>query len=129
MFAWGFKFEQYLTTNLQYNNCEAFYTVVKSQIGAHTLSSFKYYDRMILLPLNPDGSMGEHYVEFKTISHSSLQKGSFKRVKLLKWWTQSVLAVVPEIVCGLRDDAGTVTKLQTYKTQHLPTMAGLLAHR
>ncbi|WAR20991.1 hypothetical protein MAR_014965 [Mya arenaria] len=43
MFAWGFKFEQYLTTN---------------------------------------GSMGEHYVEFKTISHSSLQKGSFKRSAL-----------------------------------------------
>ncbi|XP_052773428.1 decapping and exoribonuclease protein-like [Mya arenaria] len=130
MCAWGFKFEQYLTASskdsvpnpdLQYNNCEAFYTVVKSQVGAHTLI---YCGEVDAVPVNPDGSMGEHYVEFKTTSHSSLQRGSFKRFKLLKWWTQSVLAGVPEIVCGLRDDAGTVTKLQTYKTQQLPTMAG-----
>ncbi|WAR21026.1 DXO-like protein [Mya arenaria] len=122
MCAWCFKFEQYLTANMQYNNCEAFYTVVKSQVGSHTLV---YCGEVDAVPVNPDGSKGDHYVEFKTTSYSALQRGKFKRFKLLKWWTQSVLAGVPEIVCGIRD-AGIVSKLQTYKTQDIPRIAGLL---
>ncbi|XP_052773258.1 decapping and exoribonuclease protein-like isoform X1 [Mya arenaria] len=127
MCGWGYKFEQYLTASsadsdpspdLQYNNCETFYTVVKATIGSHTLVYSGEVDAV-----STDEPFGEHYVEFKTITHSALQRNSFKRYKLRNWWTQSVLVGVPEIVCGLRDDAGIVTKLQTYTTQDLPTMA------
>ncbi|XP_052773259.1 decapping and exoribonuclease protein-like isoform X2 [Mya arenaria] len=104
--------------DLQYNNCETFYTVVKATIGSHTLVYSGEVDAV-----STDEPFGEHYVEFKTITHSALQRNSFKRYKLRNWWTQSVLVGVPEIVCGLRDDAGIVTKLQTYTTQDLPTMA------
>ncbi|XP_052773195.1 decapping and exoribonuclease protein-like isoform X2 [Mya arenaria] len=106
------------TPDLQYNNCETFYTVVKATIGSHTLVYSGEVDAV-----STDEPFGEHYVEFKTITHSALQRNSFKRYKLRNWWTQSVLVGVPEIVCGLRDDAGIVTKLQTYTTQDLPTMA------
>ncbi|WAR21017.1 DXO-like protein [Mya arenaria] len=108
MCGWGCKFEQYLTANsvptpdMRYNNCETFYTVVKATIGSHTLVYSGEVDAV-----STDEPFGEHYVEYK----------------LRNWWTQSVLVGVPEIVCGLRDDAGIVTKLQTYNTQDLPTMA------
>ncbi|WAR20952.1 DXO-like protein [Mya arenaria] len=108
MCGWGCKFEQYLTANsvptpdMRYNNCETFYTVVKATIGSHTLVYSGEVDAV-----STDEPFGEHYVEYK----------------LRNWWTQSVLVGVPEIVCGLRDDAGIVTKLQTYTTQDLPTMA------
>ncbi|WAR20984.1 DXO-like protein [Mya arenaria] len=39
MCGWGCKFEQYLTANMRYNNCETFYTVVKATIGSHTLGT------------------------------------------------------------------------------------------
>ncbi|WAR20944.1 DXO-like protein [Mya arenaria] len=107
MCGWGCKFEQYLTA------------IVKATIGSHTLVYSGEVDAV-----STDGNFGEHYVEFKTMKHSALQRPGFKRYKLRNWWAQSVLVGVPEIVVGLRDDAGIVTKLQTYKTQDLPMMVG-----
>ncbi|WAR20967.1 DXO-like protein [Mya arenaria] len=132
--AWGHKFEQYLTADskgsvpnpdLPYNINEGFYTVMESKVGAHTLVFSSEVDAVSLEI--PDGTTGpsvEHYVEFKTTTHASLEKVSFKRFKLLNWWSQSVLAGVPEIICGFRDDAGLVRKLETYTTQDIPTIAG-----
>ena len=38
----------------------------------------------------------------------------------MKWWAQSFLLGVPKIVCGFRDDNGTVTKLHTFRTIDIP---------
>ncbi|WAR20955.1 DXO-like protein [Mya arenaria] len=43
--------------------------------------------------------------------------------KLLKWWAQSVLIGVSEIVCGLRDDNGIVSVLRTFPTENIPIIA------
>ncbi|WAR20934.1 DXO-like protein [Mya arenaria] len=92
---WGYKFEQYLTEDMDYNSCEAFYNVMKVQVGSHILVYSCEVDAV-----STDES-GEHSVEFKTIKHSKLDAeriATFKRYKLLKWWSQSVLVQASEVV-------------------------------
>ncbi|XP_052770738.1 decapping and exoribonuclease protein-like [Mya arenaria] len=66
MCAWGFKFKHYLTASstdsipnpdLQYNNCEAFYTVVKVKAGANTIICCGEVDAVAV------NLVEEHYVE------------------------------------------------------------------
>ncbi|XP_052773262.1 decapping and exoribonuclease protein-like [Mya arenaria] len=133
MSAWGSKFAQYLTASsrgsvpnpdLPFNPCEGFYSVTESKVGAYTLVFSSKVDAVS--QESPDGTDGpsvERYVEFKTTTHASLEKRNFKRFKLLKWWAQSVLIGVSEIVCGLRDDNGIVSVLRTFPTENIPIIA------
>ncbi|XP_052771502.1 decapping and exoribonuclease protein-like [Mya arenaria] len=128
---WGYKFEQYLTEestdpllipDMDYNSCEAFYNVMKVQVGSHILVYSCEVDAV-----STDES-GEHSVEFKTIKHSKLDAeriATFKRYNLLTWWIQSFLGGVPKIICGFRDDiekldTGIVIKLKTKQTAKIP---------
>ncbi|XP_060570760.1 decapping and exoribonuclease protein-like [Ruditapes philippinarum] len=82
----GWKFEQYLTadtkdgrpkTDVPYNNCEKFYTVVKTEINMHSLVYSGEIDA-----LNIDDVYGNYYMEFKTtkeIAHDGHIK-TFKRL-------------------------------------------------
>ena len=36
------------------------------------------------------------------------------RFKLIKWWAQSYLVAIPEIVCGFRDNDGVVHRLESF---------------
>lgn len=45
---------------------------------------------------------------------------------MIKWWAQSFLVGIPEIVCGYRDDAGVVHRLESLQTQKLPDIAKVL---
>ncbi|XP_053390820.1 decapping and exoribonuclease protein-like isoform X2 [Mercenaria mercenaria] len=97
MCAWGWKFEQYLTS------------VFFGEVDA----------------LNVDKEKGSYYVEFKTnreITHPGHEK-TFKRLKIKKWWSQSYIMGVQEIVCGFRDENGVVHKLEFYNTNDLPNLA------
>ena len=42
------------------------------------------------------------------------------RFKLIKWWAQSFLIGIPEIVCGFRDDNSIVHRLESFKTLDIP---------
>lgn len=44
------------------------------------------------------------------------------RFKLLRWWSQSFLLGVPQIIVGFRDDNGLVKSLKTYKTLEIPNL-------
>lgn len=44
------------------------------------------------------------------------------RFKLLRWWCQSYLLGVPEVIAGCRDDNGLVKYLKSYKTLEIPRM-------
>ncbi|XP_045212577.2 decapping and exoribonuclease protein-like isoform X2 [Mercenaria mercenaria] len=129
MCCWGWKFEQYLTadsptgvpdTESPYNNCEAFCTVVRSRLNSHSLVYSGEVDAVYT-----DDVYGKHYIELKTsrdFSHPR-QYVNFKRFKLIKWWAQSFLVGIPEIVCGYRDDDGIVHRLESFSTKKLPEIA------
>lgn len=129
MCCWGWKFEQYLTadspngvpdTNSPYNNCEAYCTVVRSRLNSHSLVFSGEVDAE-----HNDTKYGKHYVELKSTRDFSHPRQfiSFKRFKLIKWWAQSFLVNVPEIVCGYRDDDGVVRRLESFHTNKLPLIA------
>ena len=69
----------------------------------------------------PGAAAAAGYVELKTsrTPASPRELESFERHKLLKFWLQSFLAGVPNVVVGFRDDAGTVRELRTYETRTL----------
>ena len=46
----------------------------------------------------------------------------FTRFKLIKWWIQSFLVGIPEIICGYRDDDGVVHRLESLQTHRIPDM-------
>ncbi|XP_060587638.1 decapping and exoribonuclease protein-like isoform X2 [Ruditapes philippinarum] len=129
MCCWGWKFEQYLTadspssepdTDTAYNNCEAFCTVVRSRLNSHSLVYSGEVDAEYT-----DNVYGKHYIELKTtreITHPR-QNVNFKRFKVIKWWAQSFLVGIPEIVCGYRDDDGIVHRLESFNTMKLPEFA------
>ncbi|XP_045212578.2 decapping and exoribonuclease protein-like [Mercenaria mercenaria] len=129
MCCWGSKFEQYLKSDskdgvpdpdAQYNNCEAFYTVVRTQLNNHSLVFSGEVDA-----LNTDKEKGSYYVQFKT-NREFVHQGhvkTFKRFKVRNWWTQNYIIGVQEIVCGFRDDKGIVHRLEFYKTKDLPNLA------
>jgi len=41
---------------------------------------------------------------------------------LIKWWAQSYLVAIPEIVCGFRDNDGVVHRLESFDTNKLPDL-------
>lgn len=131
MCCWGWKFEQYLTagnptgtpdTESPYNNCEAFCTVVRSRLNEHSLVFAGEVDA--LSETTRDGKEHQHYVEMKTTREIDNQRQdiNFKRFKLIKWWIQSFLVGIPEIICGYRDDDGIVHRLESLQTKKIPDM-------
>jgi RAT1-interacting protein len=48
------------------------------------------------------------------------------RFKLLRWWSQSFLLGVPQIIVGFRDDNGLVKSLKTYKTLEIPNLVKVI---
>ncbi|CAE6447189.1 unnamed protein product [Rhizoctonia solani] len=96
-----------------------FCSIVKTKIGA---------ERMILggeVDCCKDYYTGQPnaYVELKTsmIIRSAQDEERFER-KLLKFWAQSFLLGIPEIVVGFRTHQGRISTLQTFETLALPRM-------
>lgn len=65
------------------------------------------------------------YVELKTsrILDNARQERNFKRFKLLKWWLQSFLVGIDQVICGYRDDEGIVRRLTPYSMAEMPRSA------
>ncbi len=67
------------------------------------------------------------YIELKTTKHftedNARAVSTWQRIKLLKFWIQSHLAGVPQIMCGLRDDQGLVQELRQLNTAEIPSLA------
>lgn len=61
------------------------------------------------------------YLELKTtkLLTDEHSRRSFER-KLQKWFLQSFLLGVPTIVCGFRDEAGILKKMQDFEVKQLP---------
>lgn len=69
-----------------------------------------------------DGSK-TNYVELKTFRVLQREKDQFvfERFKLLAFWIQSFIVGIPKIVCGFRNDAFEICKLQTFTTTDIPS--------
>ncbi|XP_071508160.1 decapping and exoribonuclease protein-like [Diadema antillarum] len=132
MTFWGYKFEQYVTsddgrttsvdTSKPVNCNEAFCCVVQTKLGSHSL----IYNGEVDCRINrPGAEPPANYVELKTSRkwYSDNNERNFYRYKLLKWWAQSYLLGVPEVVCGFRDDDGVVRHLKSFRTLDIPSSA------
>lgn len=137
MCSWGYKFEQYMTadsvngkpnTSVPVNEKEEFCSVMKGKLGNHTIlfsAEVDGEDPAFYNNPNHNPTSMQQYVELKTsrIISNERQHRNFCRYKLIKWWLQSFLAGVPQIVCGFRDDDGIVRDLEVFKVQSIPKLA------
>uniref|UniRef100_T1JH46 Decapping nuclease n=1 Tax=Strigamia maritima TaxID=126957 RepID=T1JH46_STRMM len=132
MSSWGYKFEQYLSStnvsekpnvNEPVNENEEFCAVVRTRLNSHILVFGAEMD--CVSPSTSNSSSMSRYVELKTnrIISSQRQERNFQRYKLLKWWSQSFLIGIREIVCGFRDDEGIVHNVETFPLKEIPKSA------
>ncbi|XP_071488435.1 decapping and exoribonuclease protein-like [Diadema antillarum] len=131
MSYWGYKFEQYVTsdgktasvdTSKPVNSNEAFCSVIQTSMGSHSL----IYSGEVDCRINRPGTEPPaNYVELKTskIWDNNHHERNFYRFKLIRWWAQSYLLGVPEIICGFRDDNGVVHSLKSFMISDMPSSA------
>lgn len=133
MCYWGYKFEDYLTEPRQasqeksplqpsvVNTNEAYCTIVRTRLKNHSILMGAEVD---CCTRDAAKRPPNNYIELKTtrIMQHFKQRQNFARYKLIKFWGQSFLAGLPEIVVGLRDDDGIVRELKTYKTIEIPAV-------
>lgn len=74
-------------------------------------------------PLRPE-SIVDHYIELKTskVHRSERDRTNFERFKLLKFWAQSFLLGIPEIIVGYRDDEGRLLEESSLATLRIPSI-------
>jgi len=102
-------------------------SIVHTSFGPHTLLLGGEVDGL-LAPKSSDPIVPTPWVELKTSEelpapqhqqHRDILK--FER-KLLKFWAQSFLLGVPQIIVGFRSKNGILRNLQTFNTHELPGM-------
>ncbi|XP_071813014.1 decapping and exoribonuclease protein-like [Apostichopus japonicus] len=128
MSYWGYKFEQYVTcdqkdgepdTSEPVNNHDAFCSVVRSNLSKHRLL---YGGEVDCIRAESSKKPPQNYVELKTSRQwfNPRNERNFYRFKLIKWWAQSFLVGIPEVICGFRDDDGVVKRLKSFQTLQMP---------
>ncbi|PIO76657.1 RAI1 like protein [Teladorsagia circumcincta] len=115
MSYWGFKFEQYMTVaekggepnvNGPVTCREEFAMVVKSTLAATVGRPLRLVYSGEVDAINKDGEP----IELKTQRRAL--EGTFWKQKSMKWWLQSFLLGIRDIIVGYRDDDGFVNKLR-----------------
>ena len=137
MCYWGYKFEQLCTLEPSADENdggaagsasaeavdanEEFCSIVSLGLDRLKLIVCAEIDAVDEIGAKGEGGAKESYVEFKTtkLIRTPRDRTSFERYKLLKFWLQSYLAGVPRILCGFRDDAGSVTVIEAFETLSL----------
>jgi len=136
MCSWGYKFEQFMVcpspgdapdTETAVNENEEFCCVYRTRLDKFSLVYGAEMDGY-----NTDTELGpedtlipDKFVEMKTsrIIERHRQQNNFFRFKVLKWWCQSFLVGIVDILCGWRDDDGIVSDVETFKVSQLPKSA------
>ncbi|XP_014204303.1 decapping and exoribonuclease protein-like [Copidosoma floridanum] len=133
--SWGFKFEQYLLTDSPnaspnvkepVNEAEEFCCLFSSKLGQHALVFGAEMDGICSQDIvaEPVDWKKIKFVELKTnkIIRTEWQNNNYKR-KLLKWWCQSFLVGIDNVICGNRTERGIVCKLEDIKVSSMPKLA------
>ncbi|CAJ0949170.1 unnamed protein product, partial [Mesorhabditis belari] len=114
MTYWGFKFEQYTSTrdidgvpstSEPVTQNEEFGVVVKTKLSTPNGPIRLVYSGEVDC-IDENGDL----VELKT--QRQALEGGFWRQKSMKWWLQSFLLGIKQIVVGFRDDEGYVHRIQ-----------------
>ncbi|XP_054713116.1 decapping and exoribonuclease protein-like isoform X2 [Uloborus diversus] len=133
--SWGYKFEQYMTTSeigskpdvsSTTHQLEEFCIMLENIFNEHTLIYKAEVDAVIPYRYPGPGSGDTScYTELKTSRTRTRISAEmyFYRNKLLNWWTQSYLAGIPEVICGMRDDLGIVNSLEVIRISNMPNLA------
>ncbi|CAN0448893.1 unnamed protein product, partial [Phaeothamnion confervicola] len=69
-----------------------------------------------------DGGGGSENVELKTMAvlHGHGDRWAWERHKLLRWWCQSFLAGIPEIVVAVHDAQHRIVRVERHRTLGIP---------
>ncbi|CAJ0595236.1 unnamed protein product [Cylicocyclus nassatus] len=131
MTYWGFKFEHYMTVKEKYEKpktdeavtcLEEFAVVNRSTLTAGSERPLKLVYSGEVDAINAEGDI----VELKTQRHAL--NNNFWKYKSLKWWLQSYLIGIRDIVVGFRDDNGIVTQVDLLHTDDLYERGGWSAN-
>lgn len=118
----GYRFEALCTGKAEQpvNANSEFCSIVQTKIGNHKLLICSEIDCTDKVEHEADPLEG--YVELKTIKElkESRLVYSLHRHRFLKFWLQSYLAGVPNIVIGQRTETGRLTKVERLRTVDLP---------
>ena len=94
---------------------EEFCSILNLQLG----------DQKILLAAEIDCEENGKYKELKTMREPRNQRdeNNLFRHRMMKYWIQSYLAGVPEVVVGMRDDSGILRHVEIFDTFSMPQLA------
>lgn len=134
---WGFKFEQYMSTDqpgcppdvdMPVKEGEEFCCLFRTKLNDRRLIYGAEMDAVTSeVPLEDclEDLMLAEFIELKTSRKLECvrQERNFKRFKLLNWWAQNFLVNVAHIICGFRDDRGIVDNIAFYKVEEIPKLA------
>ncbi|XP_001605161.1 decapping and exoribonuclease protein [Nasonia vitripennis] len=133
--SWGFKFEQYVLsdspgsspkTDEPVNEAEEFCCLFSTKLGHKTLLYGAEMDGVCSRDVvrEPVNWKYLKFVELKTnrVIKNSYQEQNYRR-KLLKWWCQSFLVGIDEVIYGTRTDQGKVFELDNVKVTEMPKIA------
>ncbi|KFM59958.1 Protein Dom3Z, partial [Stegodyphus mimosarum] len=130
--SWGYKFEQYMTTDTIDGNpdiwstthqLEEYCVMLENILNSHSLLYKAEIDAVVPHRFPRPGSGDTTcYTELKTSRSLTTiaQDYNFRRYKLVAWWAQSLLAGIPEIICGMRNDNGIVHSLKIFRVNSIP---------
>ncbi|XP_026481244.1 decapping and exoribonuclease protein-like [Ctenocephalides felis] len=131
--SWGYKFEQFLLSSSPQRKPDITIPVIESEEFCCVFKS-KLDDLRLFYGAEMDGINTTNlyfnfkdldkaqFVELKTnrIITTENQSRNFKKIKSMKWWCQSFLVGIDEILCGCRDDNGILLEIKPYKVKDIP---------
>uniref|UniRef100_A0A2A4JYW8 Decapping nuclease n=1 Tax=Heliothis virescens TaxID=7102 RepID=A0A2A4JYW8_HELVI len=140
--AWGYKFEQYMVSDLPTKEPnierpvienEEFSLYYSSRLGKHRLFYGAQIDAMLAnqtssgppntsdVDANLTYLRNADYVELKTNReiHSPRQEKNFKKYKMLRCWCQCYLAGLKGLLVGYRNDDGIIHRVQWFDTEDI----------
>ncbi|KAG0729817.1 Decapping and exoribonuclease protein [Chionoecetes opilio] len=129
MSSWGYKFEQYMVdgsnSNEGVNENEEYCCMMRSRLQDHSLVFGAEVDGADPALYKAPHADLKAFVELKTGKEvtSEREQRTLHRFKMIKWWSQSYLVGIPRVVCGFRDNSGTVHSLRTYEVREMPKLA------
>lgn len=129
MSSWGYKFEQYMIDGSNpsegVNENEEYCCMMRSRLHNHSLVYGAEVDGADPTLYKTPHTDLKAFVELKTSKEvtSERENRTLHRFKMIKWWSQSHLVGIPRVVCGFRDNSGTIHTLRTYQVQELPKLA------
>lgn len=136
MSFWGYKFESVslldkhwcfstrseieAREDTQVSNFAQYCSVVRTGFGKTKIVIGGEVDAVLDVKC-PDKGASHNWVELKTTAElvNEKEQNKFER-KLLKFWAQSFLLGVPNIIIGFRDQQGWVHRLEQLDTQTIP---------